>query len=1054
MGRNLTNLHISESFQYLTQISGSELTDGLGVDIDSLNISASYATTASFALNAGASTLQEVLDNSNEANADIILTGSYQRVSGSFSGTAIDNITDTYTGTEKIQHVITLTQAEYDALTPEDNTFYVITDADATMVTGSVADATLTFTKDDATTFDLTVDNVANAVSASHAITADSLEGGISLQSVLDTGNTATEDINLTGDLDVTGGVDIVGDLDLGGTGNSISGTLGSAIVIGSNQTISAGGDNGIYSGINNTINSDLYNAIIAGNGNTVSHARSVVIGGTGLSTTKEDEVVVPSLVANSITASFASFQSASIGYLEAITGSAKIIGDAYIILNNNTPTERYAGLVVQDSGSTQNTASLEFDGQTNDWFYEYTDDGGATVDHGVAMFGPEYNTKGSPVYPSNNTILKGNGGHHVEDSSIVDDGSTITLGNKLDGLTVSGSVEITGSTDIIGIFNAGDGSGTGATGANSATIAGGDHNVSGERGIAAGGFQNTVSGTDAAVVGGFGQTASGLRSIVVGGIAGNATNIYSAILGGSSNSAEGVRGTIVGGDQGFIDSSTNDGIIIGSYQSNIENQAHNSTIINGFQSNIDGYSGSAIIGGTGIDADAHHTVYVPNLHLTGSTGGTLTFSDGTTMTTAGGGGAAFPYTGSAQITGSLGVTGSIESTEDVVFNGITVGLGAGQGARNTAVGEGALDATTSAANDNVAIGYQALSGALTGDYNVAVGKHAGRVLAAASVDNIYIGWAAGFSQTGGNDNVMIGAVTGQSVTNADNNTLVGSQVATALTTGDNNTIVGPNGSGGGLTTGGSNTILGKATGLTSTLANNIILADGAGNIAYQYDNASTSTEINGKITVGDANNVNSGTDSMLLSIDSNTTGTRNGILGGYQNTASDTDSVVLGGYGNTASGLRGGILAGQSNTASHIRSVVLGGISLSTSKADEAVVNHLTTNGTVVQDVKTISITSNTGSLDASTGNMFEITLQNATGTHLEIENQTAGQTFQLKITNNATAAGTITFDSQFEFEGGTAFTATAATNAVDILTLTTFDGTSVQCVGAKNFS
>ena len=69
-------------------------------------------------------------------------------------------------------------------------------------------------------------------------------------------------------------------------------------------------------------------------------------------------------------------------------------------------------------------------------------------------------------------------------------------------------------------------------------------------------------------------------------------------------------------------------------------------------------------------------------------------------------------------------------------------------------------------------------------------------------------------------------------------------------------------------------------------------------------------------------------------------------------------------------------------------------------------------------------------------------------------MENQVAGQTLQLKIINNATSAGTISFDSQFKFEGGTPFTATATTNAVDILTMTTFDGTSVQCVGAKNFS
>jgi hypothetical protein len=52
-------------------------------------------------------------------------------------------------------------------------------------------------------------------------------------------------------------------------------------------------------------------------------------------------------------------------------------------------------------------TASLEFDGQTNDWFYEYSDDGGATTDHGAVLFGPEYNTKGSPTYPLVIDLLK-----------------------------------------------------------------------------------------------------------------------------------------------------------------------------------------------------------------------------------------------------------------------------------------------------------------------------------------------------------------------------------------------------------------------------------------------------------------------------------------------------------------------------------------------------------------------------------------------------------------------------------------------------------------------
>ena len=122
----------------------------------------------------------------------------------------------------------------------------------------------------------------------------------------------------------------------------------------------------------------------------------------------------------------------ASFAYLQSITGSAKIIGDAYIILNNDTPAQRYAGVVVQDSGSTQNTASFEFDGQTNDWFYEYTTDGGVTTDHGVALFGPAYNTKGSHVYPTANVIQKGSGGHHLTGSNITDDGTSVNVSTPL----------------------------------------------------------------------------------------------------------------------------------------------------------------------------------------------------------------------------------------------------------------------------------------------------------------------------------------------------------------------------------------------------------------------------------------------------------------------------------------------------------------------------------------------------------------------------------------------------------------------------------------------
>jgi len=149
-------------------------------------------------------------------------------------------------------------------------------------------------------------------------------------------------------------------------------------------------------------------------------------------------------------TGSFASFV--------ATQTSIQYVGDSFIVLNNDTPTQRYAGLAVYDSGSAGVTSSLQFDGQTNDWFYEYSDDGGATTDHGAVLFGPAYNTKGSPTYPTNNTIQKGNGGHHLLDSNITDDGSTITLGSNTyvnGALSVSGSLLQTTAGNL-GITSAG----------------------------------------------------------------------------------------------------------------------------------------------------------------------------------------------------------------------------------------------------------------------------------------------------------------------------------------------------------------------------------------------------------------------------------------------------------------------------------------------------------------------------------------------------------------------------------------------------------------------
>ena len=770
MGRNLTNLHISESFQYLMQVSGSEndINDGLGNDIDTLNVTASYATqalTASFAENVTTPTLQEVTDAGATTTNSISISNRVYGQTGISSG----NSGETYT------------------------------------VRGGTVNATLT------------------------------LQGN-------DVASTNSIKLNPT-------------------TGVQISGSLG------------------IQDDI--TIAGDL----------------------TGLAS---------SVNVNSITASFASFQSASIGYLEAITGSAKIIGDAFIILNNNTPTERYAGLVVQDSGSTNNTASLEFDGQTNDWFYEYTDDGGATVDHGVAMFGPEYNTKGSPVYPSNNTILKGNGGHHVEDSNITDDGTLVTINSN-----VSASGYVSASTFI------GDGSGLTGVGAFPFT---GSAEITGSLGVT-GSFSvenNTIGGTE--LFAGLGAS-----------LAANNGNLQ---LGGVSNT--------------------------------LDTNGWGRVVIGGRSNNLSGGNGVSIWGG---------------------------------------------------------FANSLSGGED---NAIMAGRS------NTISGNGEWIVIAGGRSNTVS----------SANYSAIVGGENNTI-------------------TSGQKSVILGG----------DGSSIGNNLRSFIIGGEGNRVV--TGQGGGVVGGFDNqidhdrsVIIGGAS-LSTTKANEAVVPDltingtvsgSAGVVDFESD-----VQITGSITAGDALNVNSGTDAMLLSIDSNTTGDRSGVFAGYQNTASETDSVVVGGFNNAAGGLRsivaggtnntvtsiyGGAFGGNGNTITHNNSVILGGSSLSTSKTNEAVVNHLTTNGTVVQDVKALSIVANAAELDASTGNMFTLTLQNGVDTELQLSNQTAGQTFSVQITNNATGAGTISFDSQFLFEGGTAFTATAATNAVDVLTFTCFAGGDVVCVSAKNFS
>ena len=164
----------------------------------------------------------------------------------------------------------------------------------------------------------------------------------------------------------------------------------------------------------------------------TASHAESLKI---GLNLSASSINITNNIVANSITA-----QSASFGYVQTITGSAVIIGEEFIILNTQTPTARYAGLIIYDSGSSTTTASLVWDSQTN--HFVYSNNSGSSYSGGGFIAGPKNSGSLADVtYPTLNRVVRGQGDDHIYDSNIIDNDIKVSISIPL---AVTGSITAT----------------------------------------------------------------------------------------------------------------------------------------------------------------------------------------------------------------------------------------------------------------------------------------------------------------------------------------------------------------------------------------------------------------------------------------------------------------------------------------------------------------------------------------------------------------------------------------------------------------------------------
>ena len=156
-------------------------------------------------------------------------------------------------------------------------------------------------------------------------------------------------------------------------------------------------------------------------------------------------------------------------------------------------------------------------------------------------------------------------------------------------------------------------------------------------------------------------------------------------------------------------------------------------------------------------------------------------------------------------------------------------------GSYNTALGNSALYNNTTASN-NTAIGGNALANNTTSSNNTAVG-FVSLGQNTIGTQNSALGASSLTLNTIGSNNIAIGYTSLNANTTGSQNTSIGVAALTLHTTGTYNTAIGY-GAGGSITTGSNNTIVGYYAG-TATMSNNIVLADGAGNVKYQWDGTS-----------------------------------------------------------------------------------------------------------------------------------------------------------------------------------------------------------------------
>jgi hypothetical protein len=124
-----------------------------------------------------------------------------------------------------------------------------------------------------------------------------------------------------------------------------------------------------------------------------------------------------------------------------------------------------------------------------------------------------------------------------------------------------------------------------------------------------------------------------------------------------------------------------------------------------------------------------------------------------------------------------------------------------------------------------------------------------------------------------------------------------------------------------------------------------------------------------------------------------------------------------------------------------------------STIVGNQTISGSSTFTGSTLGNIVSMSIVSNTASMDFNAGNYFTLRLNSGSiSTRLNPTNVRAGQTISLVVTQAATLSGSLSFPTIFKFPTGSYYTASRVINAMDVLTFITVDTASIHAVSVKS--